>query len=142
VLIVLHIYAFFAILSLVIPFIRQYQFSLLSLFKIYCVLIIWHISFFISILYDRFGSLVCPVIFVQFFVQIQIIFVFYLFQLPCFTWVCYSRSYHGTVHFILQHIDIEGESIYLYFPPSSQLLYLWFCPGQNHRYNSWDDGGK
>ena len=64
------------------------------------------------------------------------------------------------------------ESIYLYFPPSSQLLYLCFCPvvdncpsqetevtstptrpvdndnsnerptGQKHKYNSWDDGGK
>ena len=27
------------------------------------------------------------------------------------------------------------ESIYLYFPPSSQL-------GQKHKYTSWDDGGK
>ena len=34
------------------------------------------------------------------------------------------------------------ESIYLYFPPSSQLLHLCFCPGQKHKCNSWDDGGK
>ena len=34
------------------------------------------------------------------------------------------------------------ESIYFYFPPSSQLLYLYFCPGQKYKYNSWDDGGK
>ena len=37
------------------------------------------------------------------------------------------------------------ELIYLYFPPSSHLVYLCFClrpTGQKHKYTRWDDGGK
>ena len=60
-----------------------------------------------------------------------------------------SKSNTKKYHVFAPMGRFQLESIYLYFPPSSQLVYLCFCPvgnerptGQKHKCASWDDGGK
>ena len=42
----------------------------------------------------------------------------------------WNKNYFNTFkyHVFAPMGRFQLESIYLYFPPSSQLLYLWFCP--------------